>query len=254
MDGEFKDIQNEVEEVKQFNHESERDRIKDLTHVYAKHTLYISKLYAPAITVGIVSVACLTQSHRILTKRNVALTAAYTIVEKAFDEYRSRVKEELGEKKDREFMYGVEEVNVPVVGKDGKSKNKKVKISAGESKYARFFNEDNPNWKTTPEYNVMFLRQAQNWANDRLKVRGYLLLNEMYHELGLDETTEGSVVGWVWKNPEGDGEVDFGIFEPDAADMFYEFAVGNNGSILLDFNVDGLVHEWISRINKSGWK
>ena len=254
LSDELDDIQKEVAQVKALAHVTDKERRHDLTHIYTKHTLYITKLYAPAITCGVISVACLTQSHRILTKRNVALTAAYKVVDKAFDDYRGRVREELGEQKDKEFLFGVEEREVEVTGKDGKVKKKKIKTAAGESLYARFFNEDNPNWKTTPEYNVMFLRQAQNWANDRLKSRGYLFLNEMYHELGFEDTSEGTSVGWVWQNPEGDGEIDFGIFEPHNADMFYEFAVGNNGSILLDFNVDGDVRDWISKVNKSGWK
>lgn len=232
---------------------------KEIRHdravILIRGTSKMVSLYGPAFVLGVTSVACLTQSHRILTKRNVALTAAYSVLEKGFEDYRGRVRNELGEDKDREFRYGTETIEQVTIAKDGKEKRKKIKVAAlGDSIYARFFNEDNPNWQTTPEYNVMFLRQVQNYVNDRLRSRGYISLNDVYKELGFEETTAGQVVGWVWKREDGDGYIDFGIFDENKADQFYDFVVGREGSILLDFNVDGNFVEWINKVNKSGWK
>ena len=55
---------------------------------------------------GGLSIAALTRSHNILTKRNAALTAAYGALEKGFSEYRARVVEKYGEEEDRDFRYG----------------------------------------------------------------------------------------------------------------------------------------------------
>lgn len=231
-----------------------KDARHDRAVILMRGTSKMVALYGPAFVLGVTSVACLTQSHRILTKRNIALTAAYSVVEKGFDDYRGRVRTDLGDQKDQEFLYGTETIEDEVEGKDGKKKTKKRKVAANDSIYARFFNEENPNWQTTPEYNVMFLRQAQNYCNDMLRSRGYMSLNSVYKELGFEETSEGQVVGWVWKREDGDGYIDFGLFDPANSDQFYDFVVGREGSVLIDFNVDGEFFRWINKVNKSGWK
>lgn len=250
MERGFRDLKH----LKENGNYSHKEIRHDRAAILVRGTSKMVGLYGPAFVLGVTSIACLTQSHRILTKRNVALTAAYSVLEKGFEDYRGRVRSEFGEDKDREFRHGVDTVEETVVDKNGKQKTKKVKVAAGESMYARFFNEDNPNWKTTPEYNVMFLRQVQNYVNDRLRSKGYISLNDVYKELGFEETTAGQMVGWVWKRADGDGYIDFGIFDENKTDQFYDFIVGREGSILLDFNVDGEFVEWINKVNKSGWK
>lgn len=234
---------------------TEGDRQKDIAVIYLQGSAKLARLYGPAFVLGVTSIACLTKSHTILTKRNAGLTAAYAVVAESFDTYRGRVRDEFGEEKDRHLLHGVEEITEKGTKKDGTPKNVKRKIPAGTGMYSRIFNEDNQNWVLTPEYNVMFLRQTQNWANDRLHSRGYLLLNEVYHELGFQDTTEGTVVGWVRDgiDDQADGYVDFGIFDPQSADQFYDFMTGREGAILLDFNV-APVNKHINKINRSGWK
>src|SRR4051812_28162749 len=67
----------------------------------------LAKLYAPAVGLGVLSIGLLTGAHVVLTKRNVALAAAYAGLDKVFSEYRDRVRKEYGDEKDREFRYGV---------------------------------------------------------------------------------------------------------------------------------------------------
>jgi hypothetical protein len=108
--------------------------------------------------------------------------------------------------------------------------------------YARFFDELCPDFNRQPEYNFLFVRSVQNFANDMLRARGHLFLNEVYDMLGIPRTGAGQVVGWVLEN--GDGYVDFGVFDGDNA-MARNFVNGREGAILLDFNVDGVVHNLI---------
>jgi hypothetical protein len=95
-------------------------------------------------------------------------------------------------------------------------------------------------------HNQMFLQSQQNYANDYLIAHGYLFLNDVYDLLGLERTQAGQVVGWVRGKDGGDGYVDFGIFENDTV-MGKQFAMGNSRSILLDFNVDGVVWDLIPK-------
>lgn len=107
------------------------------------------------------------------------------------------------------------------------------------STYARFFDETSNDWDNDPEYNYMFLTTMQRWANDMLRSRGYLFLNEVYKTLGLVETQAGQIVGWVYdtNNPFIDNFVDFGLPKGSRKKVIKEF----EKPILLDFNVDGVI-------------
>lgn len=220
---------------------SEKDRSRDITLIYFQTGVKTVRLYAPAIIVGVISIYALRSSHNILTRRNVALTAAYGALDKGFREYRGRVVEKYGEDQDRDFRYGTEKVEI--VSPEGK-KELVTRVSREvPSIYARFFDETSPSWNKEPEYNLVFLQCQQNHANDILRSRGHLFLNEVYKELGLEHSREGAVVGWVL-SPEGDNFVDFGIFHGEEQ-VVRDFVNGHERSILLDFNVDGVIYDKI---------
>ena len=224
------------------------DRKRDLTVVYTQMAIQVCKLYGPALIVGVASVAALTGSHHILNNRVVGLTAAYNVLDKGFKEYRSRVVSELGTEKDAEFRYGTEEVEVIEEGENGKKVIKTVQQIKGKpSIYARYFDEHSTQWDRTPAYNQMFLRSQQSYANDLLNARGHVFLNEIYDMLGLTRTKEGAVVGWVkggLSGYTGDGYIDFGVFQGDVFQAM-QFVNGEEKSVLLDFNVDGLIYDKI---------
>ena len=213
----------------------------DMVVLHARMVMDLGKLYAPSLTLGCLSIAALGGSHVILTKRNAALTAALSAVNTAFNGYRSRVREELGSDKDLEFMYGVSEREETVTTKTGATKTVKTK-TAGDcrSPYAKLFASDNFNYQSQIEANGWFLRLVQNHCNDRLKAKGYILLNDVYRELGLDDTEAGCVVGWIYDaDGAGDQYVDFNCWKEGERGGINPFNILVDGSILLDFNVDG---------------
>lgn len=234
-----------TDEVKHFQNErySEEDREQDTAILYVRSALAVAKLYAPAVLLGSASIAMLTQSHNLLVKRNAALTAAYTALDKGFREYRARVVEKYGEDEDRKFRYGDEEVTVKNE-KTGKEKTISRVGPDGASIYARFFDQLNPNWSKDPEINKLFLRSQQNYLNDLLHARGHVFLNEVYDSLGFTHTMAGSVVGWRI-HPDGDNYIDLGVFNSNVDDNIRDFVNGREGSVLLDFNVDGLIYDKI---------
>lgn len=227
--------------------ESRSDRETARVHVAinVRTAVEISKLYGPAVVLGVASIASLTGSHVIMTKRNVALTAAYKAIEEGFEKYRDRVREEFGEEKELEIRHGSQEIERYKYNDKGEVVGAE-KVNAPHSQpsvYARFFDELNPNWQRNPEYNLVFLNNQQCWMNDRLHSRGHLFLNEVYDALGMDRTKAGAVVGWV-VSKKGDNYVDFGHYNsenPRARD----FVNGREPAILLDFNVDGVILDLI---------
>ena len=109
------------------------------------------------------------------------------------------------------------------------------------STYARCFNSSCTRWNEDPMSNLFYLKQTQNYANDLLKIRKGLLLNDVYDMLGMTRSKEGAIVGWVYdeNNPTGDNYVDFGIIEEYNRD----FLRGIENWAILDFNVDGMVFD-----------
>jgi hypothetical protein len=231
---------------------SEEDSKKDLAIVYTQTAVKLVKLYGPSVALGVVSLGCMIGSNRILNKRNVALAAAYTAVDKSFKEYRGRVIERFGKQLDKELKYGIkaEEVEEVSVDEKGKETTQKTTLEVMDpnaySPYSIVFDDGNTGWDPDPELTKYFLIQQQNWANDRLKAKGHLFLNEVYDMLGAKRTKAGAQVGWVYdeKNPVGDNYVDFGIFDiynPKSRD----FVNGYEKVIVLDFNVDGVILDLI---------
>lgn len=240
-------VANSLEHLDDGKQHTHRDTQKDVAYIYTRSAVRVAKLYGPSILLGAASVGCLTKSHSMLNQRNLALTAAYAAVDKAFGEYRARVIDKYGEDEDREFRYSMEEVEI--IDDKGKVRVEQRVGPDGASMYARFFDEYSTSWNPQPEYNTVFLQCQQKWANDMLKTRGHVFLNEVYDSLGLDRTTAGSVVGWVISKDDGDNYIDFGVFNPDGSNR--HFVNGREGSILLDFNVDGIIYDKIDHHKES---
>ncbi len=230
---------------------TDKEMKRDLAIITVRGVSSIAKLYAPAVILAGVGVVCLTRSHKILQDRNSALAAAYVAVDTAFKRYRERVVDRYGEETDRELRYGAEEVDV--IDEDTGRITSEMHVAPGEpSGYARWFDETNSNWNAPPfqTHNFLFLRNQQNWANDMLRARGHLFLNEAYAMVGLTHTSAGSIVGWVYdrNNERGDNYVDFGCWDKDSGQPL-EFFNGREGAILLDFNVDGPIWDLIDERN-----
>lgn len=232
-------MKSEMSDVKQLaDSDSNSTDGRDVAKVYVKNAARVARLYAPAAIVGVASVGALTGSHVTLTRRNAGLTAAYATVVKAYDDYRERVKEELGEEKELDIYQGAR------IDKIKDENGKIVQIRSIDpnaiSQYAKFFDDDNVNWQKHPEYNRLWLQVNQTYFNELLRARGHVFLNEVYDKLGFEHSKAGAVVGWVL-NEKGDNYVDFGLF----SDVNARFVNGMERTALLDFNVDGVIYDKI---------
>lgn len=221
---------------------------EDITKVYIETAGKLTKLYGPSVVMGALSIFALTKSHSIMSKRNAGLTAAYAAIDQAFTQYRARVAQEFGEDKEREIRYAGQPVDV-ITGYDGKGNpviETEIKAGGDASGYAKWFDQSNRNWEPNASRNKQFISFVEDWANSKLCRDGHLFLNEVYDQLGMPHTTEGAVVGWLFESGEGDGFVDFSIFDGNRPAVNHFFN-GPNGSILLDFNVDGVIFRDINK-------
>lgn len=230
---------------------SVEDAQKDRLLINAQTGLKLVKLYGPSIVVGTISLGLIINSNRILSNRNAAISAAYLSLDKGIKEYRSRVIERFGEQVDKELRYGFENKKIKRVVTDpntGKEKtedqNTNILKDSNLSDYSIIFDKDCGAWQNDDTYNEYILRAEQNYANDVLKVRGHMFLNDVYDRLGIERTKAGQIVGWVYNpdNQVGDNYIDFRAQEIAVEN---EDKTGYEYKTLLDFNVDGNVLDLI---------
>lgn len=108
----------------------------------------------------------------------------------------------------------------------------------GVSQYARYFDDGCIGWTKDPEFNKLFLLEQQHYANDLLRQKGHLFLNEVYDMLGIPRSSAGQVVGWICDedDPLNDYDRDlFGLY----SEQNRRFINGLERVALLDFDVDG---------------
>lgn len=216
----------------------------------------LAQLYVPAMLLIGGGIVMVVNGHRVLSKRNASLLAAYGALDDAFKSYRKRVVERLGEDMEKDIYLNrkYEELTVTEIDENGKKKKSKEKVLTEQGKevdlpYIFFYDHENSReWTTSDAFNHTFLIAQQNAANDLLRVRtsagklknkrGWVFMNEVLQMLGFDPTPTGAVCGWVTpldgEIPEGDDYIDFGIVE------------GNeDGSIMLNFNCQGMIYDLI---------
>lgn len=144
------------------------------------------KPYIPAVVVGGVTIACIIGAHSIGTRKNAALASAYTLVNRAFSDYKGQVFEQFGERKAQAVQDAVSDQQI----KEGP--NSLVILGDGnvlcwESLTGRYF-------ESTPEK----LRRAENTLNARMNHGADygVQLNEFYSLVGLEQTKMGDDLGW----------------------------------------------------------
>lgn len=218
---------------------TERDYIQDLMFVYGRTVKRMAKLYGPSVLLGVASTGALTGSHVQMTRRNSALTATGVALAKAYDEYRERVREEIGEDKELELHQALVKTQITV---DGKKQN--VLVPGDPSTwppFSRVFDQNSSQWQKETELNHMYIKSQEIYANHLLNARGHVFLNEMYDVLGLPRSKEGAIVGWVLNGENSNNYISFGLDAPVNA-RFVDYM---EPEALLDFNVDGIIYDKI---------
>lgn len=147
------------------------------------------KCYIPAAITGVVSVACVIGANSVNVKRNAALAAAYQLSTTALDEYKDKVIETLGEKKEQTIR---EKISKDRVEQNPVSNNTVYVTGNGESLFLepiskRYFKSD-----------IEQIKRIENMLNKRMlhDVFGYISLSDFYDEIGLERTDISDDIGW----------------------------------------------------------
>ena len=148
------------------------------------------KCYAPSVIIAAVSTACLIGSRSVGARRMAALTAAYQISESALSDYREKVVETIGEKKEKQVR---DKVAKEKLEQNPASQSEIIVTNRGttlcfDPLSGRHFTSDQDR-----------IKRAENALNKRLlhDISGYVSLNEFYDEIGLDHIAVGDSIGWT---------------------------------------------------------
>ena len=228
----------------------EKAQKHDKAMVYVETGAQLARLYLPTIMLTGLSVSCVLSAHRILDGRYMAAASAFTAVSKEFSEYRDRVCKQFGDEKERDIYQGVveEEVTDEKTG-ETTTVRKYDKDKVDRDGLSRFFDEFSPYWdKYNPDQNIAHIRSVLHQANDQLYANGHLFLNDVYRMLGIPDTKEGAILGWVVNDEHENNYVDFGVYgvnSDDPWDFTNDEPWDGKMGIRLTFNVDGIIYDKI---------
>lgn len=152
------------------------------------------KPYVPAIITGLTSTGCLIGATSLNVRRTAALATAYKLSETALSEYRDKVVESIGERKEKTIRDQIAEDRIR---KNPVTKSEVVVTDKGRTLCfdpisGRYF------YST-----IETIRRAElNVKEEILKsISGYASLNDFYDELELDHISVGDDLGWNVDNP-----------------------------------------------------
>lgn len=145
------------------------------------------KCYVPVAVTGTLSVACLFGARKISMKRNAILATAFGLSEATLSEYKNKVVETIGEKKEKEIR---DEIAADHIRENPVKSNELILPSNGDTLCydmisGQYFKSD-----------IEKIRRAENELNRRLMSEMYISLNEFYYELGMRSTKLGNELGW----------------------------------------------------------
>lgn len=147
------------------------------------------KCYIPAVISGATSAACIIGASSTNAKRNAALATAYKLSEAAFAEYKEKVVETIGEKKEKTVR---EQIAKEQLEQHPVAKNEVIITGRGTS---RFFDSIS---KRHFKSDIETIRRVQNDLNREMinDLFGYVSLNDLYIALGLEPLSIGDGLGW----------------------------------------------------------
>lgn len=230
--------------------ENEADADKAL--VNTQRVIAYAKNYAIPGVLTIASISCILGAHRIISARYSGVVAFASSIAGEFNHYRERIRTEVkdGEKIDSDIMHNIK--NTETVNEKGKkTKERKRDMTFDLSDTTRIFDKDNVNWdEYVPEMNVATIRTIEKRANDELRAKGHLFLNDVYNMLGFEDTSVGAVVGWSLDDKAKETYVDFGIFNGTDDPWDFEANEPWDGTtpLYLKFNVDGIIYDRIASV------
>lgn len=145
------------------------------------------KPYIPVAITGVLSISCLIGASSVHLRRNAALATAYKLSETALSEYKEKVVETIGEKKEKVIRDNIakDKIEKDPVSKKEIFVTKKGETLCYDAITGRYFKSD-----------IEEIKKAINVLNRNLIDTHYISLNDFFDEIGLANTRLGEELGW----------------------------------------------------------
>lgn len=147
------------------------------------------KPYIPAAVTGVVSIACVIGSNSVNAKRNAALATAYQLSTAALNEYKDKVIETIGEKKEQTIR---EKISKDRIEQNPVTNSTVYVTGDGDSLFLepiskRYFKSD-----------IERVRSVINTLNETMynDPFGNISLSDFYDDIGLERTDISDDIGW----------------------------------------------------------
>ena len=176
------------EEKDRQNQENDLDGLPPISKLKPLDMVKVTwKCYIPAVITCVSSTACLIGASSTHAKRNAVLATAYKLSETALAEYREKVIETIGEKKEKTIK---EKLHKEHVEQNPASKNEVIITGKGDTlcydyDTGRYFKSD-----------IEKIKKAVNELNHKMLYEYYISVNDFYEKIGLSGTKTGSRMGW----------------------------------------------------------
>jgi Family of unknown function (DUF6353) len=154
-------------------------------------TKLVWRLYLPPVASGVLTIACIITANKLSSKKIAALTIAGGISERAFQEYKEKVVEKLGDRQDQKIRDEVAQDRVKATPLDSRV------VIAGDGEVLCFDMLTGRYFKSTMED----IKRAENRVNYELLNHMSCSLSHFYDEIGLSPTSYTDSVGWNTNRP-----------------------------------------------------
>lgn len=164
------------------------------------------KVYVPAVLTGILSTVCLIEANSVNQRRGAALAAAYSLSESALKEYREKVVETIGKKKEQAIRDDIAKDRVTANPVREVVVTDRGSTLCYDSLSGRYFKSD-----------IETLRKTVNDLNRRMRDEMFISLNDFYCAVDnpdLGPTKLGDRLGWTIDK----GYIDLGFSSQLTAD------------------------------------
>ena len=218
---EAKDAFVEINEA-DISEEGKKKQKKDVIEDTAKDLVPI---VVPPVMVTGMALACIIGAHKVHLRRQMVLATACDLATKSLDEYQAKVKEYIGERKEKEQIRDK-------IAQDIVNNNPAVEIlSTGNGNQLFKDKKSGQEFRSSGEY----VRKCETRIKE-LQASGYFTeLNQFYSMLGINHTDFGEIWGFPENlNPNGFAKIDFDVTMK-----------GDEPCIVLDYSVVPNPDSWV---------
>lgn len=149
-------------------------------------------LFVPAGISLALTTTCIIGSNRISSKRATALATAFTLTERAFDEYKDKVVETIGENKATKVRDAIAQDRI-----DAQPPVSSQVILTGKGEVLCYESWSGRYFKSSADA----IHRAENDINRKINLDMYASMNEFTDLLGMLPNGEGEHIGWNLDKP-----------------------------------------------------